>query len=123
MAKVINLKKKVRVWNKTAKIRAALRQVFRWSPMRVQALKRARIGRGSYLCAKCEKIFGPKEVQVDHVLRVVSPGSDPGDWNLYVENLFDGDLQVLCKPCHLGKGETGRPRKEDKGDGNFSKEN
>jgi hypothetical protein len=89
---------KKRVWNKTGQIRNALRKIWMWSPLRTAALGKARIGRGSYLCAMCGKIFGPKEVEVDHILRTRPEGSDPNDWNGFIERLFcdlEG-LQVLC---------------------------
>lgn len=95
---------KKKVWNKTAKIRSALRQVWRWSPLRQEALRKARIGRGSYLCAACNKIFPPKDVVVDHIESVTPIGWDSRDWGTYVQRLFEGELQVLCKePCHKAK--------------------
>lgn len=90
-----------RVWNKTAKIREALRGVWRFSPRKAEALRAARIGRGSYLCNKCRRIFGPKDVQVDHV----DPVSNSVSWDEFIEKLFEGRLQVLCKPCHIEKGD------------------
>lgn len=101
--------RRIKIWNKTSKIKSALRQVWRWSPRRVEALRMSRVGRGSYLCAYCKSLFGPKEVQVDHV----EPVKMAEDWNQYIEMLFEGKLQVLCKSCHLGKREHGRPKGGD----------
>jgi 5-methylcytosine-specific restriction endonuclease McrA len=96
--------KKLKAWNKTAKIRSALRQVWRWSPLRQEALKKARIGRGSYLCAGCGKIFGPKDIAVDHVEPVTPIGWDSRDWTTYVDRLFGNKLQILCRDaCHKEK--------------------
>ena len=92
--------KKPRVWNKTAKIRSALRQVFRWSPLPIAAKNKARIGRGSYLCANCNRVFGPKEIQVDHIEPVTPIGWESHNWTEYVHRLFNGELQVLCVECH-----------------------
>lgn len=96
-------KRKAKVFNKTARIRSALRQVWRWSPMRGEALKKARVGRGSYLCASCSGLFGPKDVRVDHVEPVTPLGWDSSDWSTYVDRLFNGMLQILCDKCHTVK--------------------
>ncbi len=73
--------------------------------MRSEALKTARLGRGSYLCALCKAIFPPKEVAVDHVEPVVVPGMGEYHWTTYIERLFCpvNELQVLCKACHAAK--------------------
>lgn len=70
--------------------------------MRIEALRSARIGRGSYLCNKCRGLFGPKEVQVNHVVSVTPPAFDGKNWTEYVARLFCevGGLRILCKPCH-----------------------
>lgn len=66
------------------------------------ALKAAHIGRGSYLCQSCAQVFGPKEVQVDHIVPVTPPEFSGIEWTEYVERLFCGidGLRVLCKGCH-----------------------
>ena len=60
-------------------------------------------GKDKYLvhheCAKCEKLFRPNEVQVDHI-EPVMPSHYPFSWDSFITRLFQGDLQVLCKRCH-----------------------
>lgn len=94
--------RKKKPWNQKAQIRSALRKVWRWSPVRSEVLRAARLGRGSYLCASCKNLFGPKMVKVDHIEPVVVPGMDAYHWTTYIERLFCSarELQVLCKSCH-----------------------
>lgn len=77
------------------------RASYMWPPMK-EVMTKARVERGKYECAKCKGIFGPKEVQRDHIIPVDDPHTGFVDWNTYVERLFCGveGLQCLCKPCH-----------------------
>lgn len=103
-------RKAARVWNKTAKIRSALRQVFRYSPLPSLAKKRAQIGSSSYQCAGCDGLFGADEINVDHVEPVTPYDWTGVEWSEYIDRMFNGDLQVLCtKECHKQK--TGYERK------------
>jgi len=95
----------MRVWDKKARIKGALRKLWLWSPKRTQTLRAARISRGLYQCFACKQLYGPKAVQVDHIVPI---GAFDG-WDGFIERLFEGELQVLCKPCHLSKKEHGRP--------------
>jgi 5-methylcytosine-specific restriction endonuclease McrA len=74
---------------------------YQWPP-RNEAKKLARVERGKYKCAKCNNIFGPKEIVVDHILPVVPV--DEGFTNIghFVESLFCdiNNLQCLCNSCH-----------------------
>ena len=96
---------------------SALRARFlRWGP-RTEALKRARVARGLYLCAKCNQV-GPASLApepgktkrknnavVDHIDPVVCPYQGYQGWNIYIQRMFvepDG-LQVLCRACHRAK--------------------
>lgn len=99
-----------------SRIRSALRQLWwRYDTGRSEAIKRARMARGIYLCAKCGEMASRKDIEIDHVEAVgPTPGSKLGKaatWDLFVERLFvpaEG-LQVLCRPCHDGK--TNKARK------------
>lgn len=77
---------------------------YQWSP-RKEAIKKARIERGVYVCAICEGKFGPKEIQLDHKIPVIDEEVGFVDWNTYIERLFcaEENFQVLCKPCHETK--------------------
>jgi len=54
----------------------------------------------------CEGIFGPKEVQIDHINPTVDPKIGFVDWNTYIERMFPenaNEFQTLCKTCHASK--------------------
>lgn len=72
---------------------------------RTIAMTWARVSRGKYNCAKCNKTFGRKEIQVDHLIPVVDPLIGFVDWETYINRLFvdAAGLQILCKPCHKEK--------------------
>jgi len=78
---------------------------YQW-PARKQAIQAARVERGKYRCAIClGESFGPRDIQVDHILPVVDEEAGFIDWNTYIERLFcyvEG-YQVLCKACHAAK--------------------
>lgn len=82
-----------------------LRRISYSWPARQQAIKNARTERGIYKCAICEGSFGPKEIQLDHVVPVVDEESGFIDFNTYIDRLFCGvdGFQCLCKPCHSTK--------------------
>lgn len=95
------MKKKKEQSLKTWLIPKLRRLSFMWPP-RNEAKKLARVERGKYKCAKCNNIFGPSEVVVDHINPVVSV--EEGFTNLgdYVESLFckvEG-FQILCISDH-----------------------
>ena len=58
-----------------------------------------------YLCNACKKDFPQKDVNVDHVIPVVSPEEGFVDWNTYIPRMFceEENLQVLCSRCHTKK--------------------
>lgn len=62
-----------------------------------------------YLCAVCRKDFPSKEVQVDHIVPVVSSKGFT-TWDDYINRLFceKENLQVLCLECHGSKTEKER---------------
>ena len=66
---------------------------------------RARVQRGKYECADCGNLFGPKEIDMDHIKPVVDPKEGFTDLNSWVDRLLPGvdGYQVLCKPCHKQK--------------------
>lgn len=83
---------------------ATLRRGSLYWPYRNEALKLARVDRGLYKCALCEKIHHKSNVQVDHIAPVVKL-SGLTDWNLYFSRMYvktDG-YQILCKECHSEK--------------------
>lgn len=86
-------------------IYAAARKTWRWSPVRKQAKKDARLPNGKLKCEKCKKGFPETETQVDHISPVV-PISGKKSWDQYFERLLNVSIegvQVLCKSCHKEK--------------------
>lgn len=82
---------------------------YQWPPRKV-VLKKARVSRGKYRCAHCvdegtDTLYGPKEINVDHILCVVDPEIGFVDWNTYISRLFcsEDNWQILCKHHHQVK--------------------
>jgi hypothetical protein len=100
-------------WNRNTKIRSALRNVWRFSPMRQAALRAARVGYGRYECALCKGTFSPRDVAVDHV----EPCGTIDDVTSFVARLFcdSSGLQILCKAkCHAAKTKAEREARKAK---------
>jgi 5-methylcytosine-specific restriction endonuclease McrA len=93
-------KTKPKPFNLQTKITTALRRVWRFSPNRLDAIKRAKLSPKLVHCAHCKEVFNEKLCCVDHKIPCVS--SNFVDWNTFIANLFcdcDG-LQILCEKCH-----------------------
>lgn len=91
----------------------------KWNP-KTQALRHARLSRGVYVCAACNKQMGattwrtyksgkkkghPKKVKdavVDHIIPVVDPAVGFVSWDEYIERMFCevDNFQVICHDCH-----------------------
>jgi 5-methylcytosine-specific restriction endonuclease McrA len=77
---------------------------FHWRA-RTEAMTAARVERGRYKCNSCSELFGPKEVDLDHIVPVVDPKTGFTTWDDYISRLFceaDG-FAVICKQCHSNK--------------------
>lgn len=95
---------KVRL-SKAQFVKNALRRAsYKWPP-RTESLRKARVGRGDYLCNLCKKIFKRKEVQVDHIIPVIDPLTGFNGFDEYVERLLcdEDNFQVICISCHKTK--------------------
>jgi len=78
---------------------------YQWSP-RKEAIKKARVDRGKYRCAICQgEMFGPKDIQLDHIQPVIDPHNGFENWDTYINRLFceEDGFQVCCKTCHKYK--------------------
>lgn len=77
------------------------RASYSWPPLR-EAMQNARVERGKYKCAICGGIFGPKEINRDHIEPVEDPHTGFIDWNTYISRLFCGaeGIQIICKADH-----------------------
>ena len=76
-----------------------------WSPLRREALARARVSRGKYKCETCKELVGPKEIDIDHIQRITPEGgiNEPEDWGILIRRLLHCGLEglvAMCKPCH-----------------------
>ena len=87
----------------------------KWAPIH-NCMKKAKVGRGVYHCAGCQKDVPvttkcpdkgkrTKNVFVDHIKPIVDPSVGFVSWDSFVENTFceEDNLQVLCKACHDSK--------------------
>lgn len=90
-------------WRPDGYIKSALRKIWRWSPQRRECLKNGRC----LFCGKRRKIFA------DHISPVIAPSDGFTTWDNYINRLFNGELQPLCKDCHKVKSkEENRQRRE-----------
>ena len=101
-------KRQKKKWTLKAKLTKVMRQEWSWSPMKREALLRARVGRwvdDKNKCEWCGKIYSRKEISVDHISPVVKPEMGFENWDTYIKRLFCPSeyLAVLCKPCHTDK--------------------
>lgn len=92
-------------------IKGALRKAWtRWGPNN-NTKKKARVGRGVYLCNGCKKHV-PASIKVDgkrknniftdHINPVIDPHVGFVSWDSVVERMFveEDVLQCLCTACH-----------------------
>lgn len=101
-------------YNLKSRITSALRKLWQWSPNRHDAVKRARVCRGLYLCARCGETVSSQFFAVDHKIPCV-PAAGWDSWDGFINRLFcepDG-LQVLCKRCHGQKTCQEREKRND----------
>lgn len=89
--------RKVKKYNIKTRITSALRRVWLYSPMRREALKRAK-DNGNF-CEKCG-VYAEK-LQADHIIPVV-PLKGRDNWDGIITRMMVGSegLRCWCKPCH-----------------------
>jgi hypothetical protein len=86
-------------WNVYTKLRSAIREVWRFSPVRRLALKDA-IGKdGKFTCPLCSQQYDKWCADVDHVIPCGSFLSF-SDAPAFLERMFSSNLRVICKGCH-----------------------
>lgn len=86
--------KAVKEWKPDGYIKSALRRIWRWSKKRRECLK-------AKVCVTCGKT--KKKLFADHISPVVDPLVGFVDWNMYIDRMFNGELQSLCEKCHKAK--------------------
>lgn len=92
-------------------IKGALRSAtLKWPPKH-EVRKKARVGRGEYLCNHCKNkvpasivVNGKRcnNIYVDHIDPIIDPEVGFVSWDNVIERMFvdEDKLQVLCKNCH-----------------------
>lgn len=101
--------------------RQQYRRMWLLDPYRSDALEAAKVPyKGSdkrrkwqWICSICKEGFKREEVQVDHVIACGSYLKDEDEPG-HRERLLNGELQVLCKPCHQKKTNEERKRRGKK---------
>lgn len=89
-------------FNLKSKIVASLRRLsYQWPP-RKEVVRKARLRRGIYKCNICQGEFGPKEINVDHIIPVVDITTGWVSWDIFIERLFceEEGFQICCITCH-----------------------
>lgn len=89
-------------------LRSRVREIFRWSPERKKALKRAQISKNPDLwnCEECGK--GPltrKDKQVDHIIPCENVQGWDG-WSAFINRAIEVPAELIsitCRPCHNKK--------------------
>lgn len=118
----LSLEERISAWEKQVDTRLVnkFRQEFMWSPVRKEALDRAKAGRGTTRCAECGceyhttyaglsragKATRKPNFEVDHKEPVGGVRQLREDMNVYRAKALPKDvdaLQVLCKACHAVK--------------------
>lgn len=102
-----------KTYNLIKKIRDALRGIHRYSPMRKEVIKKAKVHRAGvdgFICPECEEFWPIQMADVDHEppLGALEYLGELGSWT---DRLFYGSTQVICKLCHKKKTKYQRKKK------------
>jgi len=83
------------------KIVAALRKQWLWyGENRKWAFILARV-KGGYQCATCKTVIPVQKLcKIDHIENLTFKFNEGWDWNVYLDRLFNGSCELLCKDCH-----------------------
>lgn len=92
-------------WNLWVKVRSALRDIYRYSPMRREAIKAVMFkhpgfsGGPGFVCPICEVDWPGAMADVDHITAcgsLLCAEDLPG----FFDRLMNGKVRVICKLCH-----------------------
>lgn len=93
-------------WNLWVKVRSAMRDIYRYSPMRREAIKAAIQvhdaipgEKGMFTCPICNRFWPIQMADVDHIEpcgSLLSAEDLPG----FFDRLMNGKVRVICKLCH-----------------------
>jgi len=81
---------------------SALRRIFGWTA-RKTALAKGKSGINKYPCQHCGTVCASRDIHVDHIDPVMPLTGWDGKWTEYIQRMFKGETQLLCKRCHLKK--------------------
>lgn len=97
---------------------AHLRRIGYRNIHRAKAFEKAHIGRAQWQCQLCQQIFpSSRDLHGDHCIPVVSPDTGFTTWDEYIDRLFLGEIQAICKECHKNKSnEENKIRREQRKD-------
>lgn len=102
---------------------AVLRRIGYRNVTRAEAFKRAHKARGVYECELCHAQVKRQDLHGDHIEPVIEPEVGFVDFNTYINRLFLGKIQAICKPCHKAKSkaenEIRRKRRNQDADDNW----
>ncbi len=112
-----------RKYNLETRLRNAVRKEFLYSPLRREAMKRAKRGVDIYECENCHKEWFKRGVDIDHKDPVVDPECGFIGWDNYIIRTFcDIDnLWCLCKECHKEKTREDDALRKKYGTGRYKK--
>jgi 5-methylcytosine-specific restriction endonuclease McrA len=105
-------------YNPVPRLRNAARAIWRGSPMRRQAKKRAMVDKENALCVNCNEIKPIELFQVDHLI-----DATPDDSVLTIDNMGEfikrlfcptEGLVAICKKCHAIKTKNNKSKKSKK---------
>lgn len=85
------------------KIIAHLRRIGFYNATYKEAMESAHRDRGQWECCQCKKLGKRSDLHGDHIEPVIDPSTGFVDWNTYINRLFLGAIQPLCKTCHKDK--------------------
>lgn len=92
-------------WNLWVKVRSALRDIYRYSPMRREAIKLAstlvdpELGGKGFACPLCTRDYPIQMADVDHIEPCGSLLCS-ADLHEFFNRLMYGKVRVICKICH-----------------------
>lgn len=92
-------RKKAKKFNPKTRVMSAMRKIWQWSPMRRDAIKRAKVDKDTYRCERCKRLC--VKINVDHDPPVILlTGFD--SWDGVFNRMFvpADKLKILCVPCH-----------------------
>jgi 5-methylcytosine-specific restriction endonuclease McrA len=80
-------------------LQAQIRRLWCKDKIRTKCKQNARVSRGKYKCSNCGQLFGPKQVEIHHLVSI----KNATDWNSFIDLLFCNitGLVCCCKHCHL----------------------